>query len=281
MAYMTRLRSGTGARKNYRSLAGLTTRKRTAPKKPRLAKPAASAVRRIVKAEISRQSEDKMVSILREQSHNSSIANTGDLYQLVPDISLGTDSNQRIGDSVRPKRLKCVFKVSLDSGDYSNNATLIYPIEARLLIVKQKTIKNWGQSGTFDFAHLLRTNEGGSSAERQYTGDKNDNMRQINTDLFEVLMDKRITLKPQYTTQTSPTQAEGPLYPMLPNCVYITKYIKLPKKLTFDDGNTTNPNNFCPMATIGYCYPGPQLGPDAINTQVHMSVLSTLYYEDS
>lgn len=250
-------------------------------RKPRLAKPAASAVRKIVKAEISRNSEDKMVSILREQSHNSSIANVGDLYQLLPDIALGTDSNQRIGDSVRPKRLKCVFKVSLDPGDYSNNSTLIYPIEARLLIVKQKTIKNWGQSGTFDFAHLLRTNEGGTSAERAYTGDKNDNMRQINTDLFEVIMDKKITLKPQFTTQTSPTAAEGPLYPMLPNCVYITKYIKLPKKLTFDDGNTTNPNNVCPIATIGYCYPGPQLAGDVLNTQVHLSVLSTLYYEDS
>lgn len=223
-----------------------------------------------------------MVSLLREASHNSSIANVGDLYQLVPDIALGTDSNQRIGDSIRPKRLKVVFKLSLDSGNYSSNQSLVYPIEARLLIVKQKTIKNWGQSGTFDFSHLLRTNEGGSSAERAYTGDKNDNMRQINTDLFDVIMDKKVTLKPQYTyPAVPPATAEGPLYPMLPNCVYITKYIRLPKKLTFDDGNTTNPNNACPIATVGYCYPGPQLAGDVVNTQVHLSVLSTLYYEDS
>lgn len=280
---ITRLRSGAGSKVDYVALSGKKKSVVVVKKarKPRVSKGAAKAVRKIVKAELHRNAEDKMVSILREQSHNSSIANTGDLYQLVPDISPGTASNQRIGDVVIPRKLKVQFKISLDSANYSNNSNLIYPIEARLLIVKQKTIKNWGQNATFDFSHLLRTNENGSSAETAYVGDKNDNMRMINTDLFEVVLDKRITLKPQFTTQTSPTQAEGPLYPMLPNCVYVTKYVKLPKKLTFDDGNTTNPNNFCPIATVGYCYPGPQLGPDAINTQVHLSVLSTLYYEDA
>lgn len=246
-----------------------------------MSKPAAKTVRKIVKAELSRQAEDKLVSILTTKTHNSAISSASDCYQLVPNCSKGTDPNERVGDTIRPKRLKVQVKVRLEDRHYDTNTQTLYPIKVRLLILKQKNIKSYTQmASVFDSAHLLRTYENGSGTEIAYTGDTNDDMRMVNTDLFTVLMDKKITLKPQFAYfSTSIGSTEDIKYPVLPNEVVFTKYIKCPAKLTFDDGNGNTANNFCPFACLGYSYI-PGLSGDVSTTQVTCSILSSLYYED-
>lgn len=220
-----------------------------------------------------------MCSVLTTKTHNSAISGVGDCYQLVPSIEEGTQSNQRIGEVIRPRRLKVQVKVQLSQSNYTSASNLT-PIRVRLLILRQKTIKAWGQMSQFQPNQLLRTNENSSNAERAYTGDVNDDMRMINTDLYDVILDKKVTLKPQYVVFGSGS-TEDIKYPILPNEVVFTKYVKCPAKLTFDDLNGNIPNNFCPFLTVGYSYIPPGQGPDTTTTQVTVSCLSTLYYEDA
>lgn len=245
-----------------------------------VSKPAAKAVRKIVKSELHRQAEDKLVSTLVTKTHNSAISSAGDCYQLVPNVSLGDDSNERVGDVIRPRRLKVQVKVRLADRQYDSNTSLLYPIRCRVLILKQKTIKSYTQISTFDAAHLLRTNENGSAAQIGYTGDWNDDLRMVNTDLFEVLMDKKITLKPQFANFAGGAGTDTDIkYPVLPNEVVLTKYIKCPAKLTFDAGNGNTANNFCPFMCFGYSYI-PGIAGDTTSTQVTVTCLSSLYFED-
>lgn len=260
---------------------GTFYKKRPAVRKPRagVSKTAAKTVKNIVKAELSRQAEDKLVSILTTKTHNSAISSAADCYQLVPNCSRGADPNERVGDTIRPKRLKVQIKVRLEDRHYDANNNLLYPIKVRVLILKQKNIKSYNQMATvFDSAHLLRTYENGSGLEIGYTGDTNDDMRMINTDLFDVLMDKKITLRPQYSVFGA--TADDIKYPVLPNEVVVTKYLRVPAKLLYDDGNGNTCNNYCPFACLGYTYI-PGIAGDVTTTQVTCTVLSSLYYEDA
>jgi len=262
----TRSRTGAGKRVNYRQLAGLKTRK------PRMSKPAAAAVRKIVKKEISKNAEDKFVSLFQTANHNSSIG-TADVYRLLPAITQGDDSHQRIGDSVRPKRLVVKFRAALPFNYWSNTQTFTVPYEMRLMILKQKNIKASGQLGNFDSAHLLRPNFG-SSTELSYDGSPQRHISPINKDLFEVLYDKKIYMKPQDVQRTNLGT-----YPLLPNTVEITRIVKCPARLTFDDGNGNDANNFAPFAVVGYCKADGSI--DTINTALQLDVMSTIHFEDS
>jgi len=237
-----------------------------------MSKPAASAVRQIVKKEIARAAEDKKVALFQTQDHNSAIG-VGDVYRLLPAITQGTDSYQRIGDSVRPKKLVVKFRVGLTQSYWANIQTFVTPFEVRLMILKQKNIKSSGQLANFDSSHLLRPNLG-SSTELSYDGSTIRHMSDINTDLFEVLMDRKITIKPQDVQRTNLGT-----YPLLPNVVEITKVLKCPARLTFDDGNGNNANNYAPFAVAGYHLANGLI--DTINTQLQLDVLSTIHFEDT
>jgi len=253
------------------AMRGATTVK-TYRRRRRISKPAASTVRQIVKQEISKNAEDKMVSLFQSQVHNSAIG-SGDVYALLPAITQGTDSFQRIGESVRPKRLVVKFRAVLPHNYWGNIQTFTVPFEVRLMILKQKNVKSNGQLANVDTAHLLRPNFG-SSTELSYDGSPQRHISPINTELFEVLMDRKFTLKPQDVQRTNLGT-----YPLLPNVVEITRVLKCPARLTFDDGNGTNANNYAPFAVVGYCKADGSI--DTINTALQLDVMSTIHFEDT
>lgn len=269
MPMTTRSRTGAGKRVNYRQLAGLRTRKM---RKPKISKPAATAVRRIVKQEISRNSEDKLVSLFQSQVHNSAIG-SGDVYRLLPSITQGVDAHQRIGDSVRAKSLMVKFRLALPPNYWQNIQTFTVPFQVRLMILKQKNVKANGQLANVDTAHLLRPNFG-SSTELSYDGSPQRHMSPINTELFEVLFDKKVYMLPQDVQRTNLGT-----YPLTPNTMEITKYVKCPARLTYDDGNGNEANNFAPFAVAGYCKADGTI--DTINTALQVDVMTTVKFEDS
>jgi len=70
-----------------------------------LTKPAATAVRKIAKAVVKRETEDKFVSTEGAVLFNSTISSSSECYPLIPQITVGTGDYQRIGDKVRGKYL--------------------------------------------------------------------------------------------------------------------------------------------------------------------------------
>lgn len=272
---MTRMRSGAGKRVNYRSLAGMKSRK------PRISKPAAKAVRAIAKAVVKRETEDKFVSTEGAVLFNSRISSASECYPVIPQIPSGTQDFQRIGDKVRGKYLYVKGYVQLDQ-NYLNQASgtaYIPPFTARLMILSQKNIKVGSDvSSRADVAHLLKDNVGTGTA-RPYNGGILDNLAPVNKDLFKVHMDKKFRFSWVQRGDLSMSGDTG-FGIGQERTKYFTCRIKLPATMTFDDGNADWPNNIAPFLCFGAVNDD---GTSAytVGTPFRVGWLSTAYFEDA
>lgn len=272
---MTRMRSGAGKRVNYRSLAGMKSRK------PRISKPAAKAVRAIAKAVVKRETEDKFVSTEGSVLFNSSVSSSSECYPVIPQITVGTGDYQRIGDKVRGKYLYVKGYLQLDQNylSLSSGSSYIPPFTGRVMILSQKNIKVGGDvSSRADVAHLLKDNVGTGTA-RPYNGNVLDNLAPINRDLFKVHMDKKIKFSWINRGDLSASGDTG-FGVGQERTKYFTCRIKLPATMTFDDGNINWPNNFAPFLCFGaVCDDG--TSPYSVGTPFRVGWLSTAYFEDA
>lgn len=254
-------------------MAGLRSRK------PRLTKPAAKAVTKVVKRVLNRNIETKHVGVnVVDTSFNSSISAASECYPVIPQVTVGDDGHQRTGDRVKPKYLLVRGHLQYDSGFQGNFAP---PSTVRVMILSQKNIKvGSAVSSSADTDHLLRDNIGVDTA-RAYTGSNYDNLAPINTDLFQVHMDRKFRMLPQLYTGLGNTQdTNTKTLSGTQRTFYFTKRIKCPANLTFDDGNGTWPNNFAPFVCLGaVCDDG--AGPFSISRPYHLTVQSILYYTDA
>lgn len=279
MPYTTRLRTGAGRRKNYRTMAG-----RRAP--PLIQRTIGGrkvintkAVRAIAKQVVHKESENKFVSTSFNQLFNSTIASASECYPLMPQIPEGTGDYQRVGDKVRGRGLYIKGFVQIGK-DVAGNIYNIPPSTLRCMILSQKNIKVSSAVQTqADVAHLLKDNYGTGTA-RDYAGGQLDNLAPINKDLFHVYMDKKI----RFQWQNIQTGTGGAPTVEWQSGNNITRYfsckIKVPATLTFDDGNGDYVNNFAPFFCMGsVCDDGDT--PFTLTTPWKVVVQSVLYYEDS
>lgn len=274
MPYMTRLRSGAGVRRNYRSLAGLPTRRRTT--RPRLAPRAAKAVTKVVKRVIAKQTEVKHVGQnVVDARFNCTISGPSECYAILPNVTEGTDGHQRIGDKIRPKYLIVKGKLMYDT---SQAGSYIPPNTVRLLILSQKNVKVSSEVSTLvDTSHLLKDNIG-TDVARAYTGSDFDNLAPINKDLFHVYMDKKVRMRAQIEKNLGDV---APIIGYATQRTYMfTCKIKCPASLYFDDGNGNQANNFAPFFCLGAVMDDAS-GAVTVATPWRAVVQSELYFTDA
>lgn len=277
MPMITRLRSGRGVRRNYAAMVG----KRTT--KPRLSKPAATAVSKVVKRVMSRGTETKYVSSQQDLSFNSTISSAAEAYPLCPAVPQGTDDYQRIGDKIKGKYLIIKGKVQYNTGFLDTAGTqFIPPSTCRVMILSQNNVKTSGDvlAGRVDVAHLLKDNVG-TGAARPYSGTQYDNLAPINKDLFKVHMDKKIRLN-WINHQIVVTDPGVSISHDVGNdrTKYFYCKIKLNKSMKFDDGTGNFPNAFAPFLCFGgVCDDGSS--PWTASTPYRVTFSSTLYFQDA
>lgn len=221
---------------------------------------------------ISKEAENKLIGAQVENNvqHNSAIG-SADPQPLIPQITSGTDSWQRLGDRVKPKSLRVRGTVSIADGDlYALQQRDIY---VRILILSQKNLKTGAAvlAGGVDVAHLLRPNFT-ALQQTNYGGNNLDISLPINTDLFKVYMDKTVKL--------SLIQDGGLDQVSRLSARWSYRFKSLPASLTFDNGNGDWANNFAPFLAIGYAY-ADGTAPDVVTTRVNSNCYAALSYEDS
>lgn len=273
MPIVTRLRSGAGKRRNYRSLAGMKTRK------PRLAKPAAKAVAAIAKRVVNRNEETKHVGVNAvNAAFNSSISAASECYPVIPTVAEGDNGCTRDGNRIKPKYLLVRGHLQYDEGAQGN---FFPPSTVRIMILSQKNIKVGSDvSNRADVTHLLKDNIG-TDVARAYTGTMFDNLAPINTDLFKVHMDRKFRMLPQlYTGLGNSSDTNTKTLSGTQKTYYFTKKIKCPASLYFDDGNGNWPNNFAPFVCMGgVC--DDNAGAFSVTTPYRLTVQSVLYFTDA
>jgi len=236
-----------------------------------------AGVLQIVRRMLDRKVEDKKVGWLLESAvnHNSAIgpADCQPLVQeIVPiDSATGDTSTQRIGDRIKPKRLKVRGIVSLNYGAQAD----IKNLYVRVLILAQKDLKVGSSitAGNVDTAHLLKPSYISAPAlvEVPFAGRTNNIYEPINTDKFRVYYDKVHKLCPATNATVENTMGS-----------YRWSYTfkDLPASFTYDAGNGNWANNFAPFCAIGYAY-SDGTGPDVATLRVTSTYSSQLTFEDA
>jgi len=225
---------------------------------------------KLVKQILAKKAENKVIgnNIEVAVQHNSGIA-PADCLPIVPQITNGDDSFQRLGDRISPKSLRVKGVLSIAPADALGLQKDIY---ARVMILSQKNVKTGAAvtAGGVDTSHLLRpnlpalpqTNFGGGTYDLNYP---------INTDLFRVYMDKVVKL--------TGCAAEGVEQLTRYSTRWSYTFKELPASFTYDDGNGDWANNFAPFIAIGYAYCD-GTAPDVATTRLVSHVFSSLTYED-
>jgi len=251
-------------------------RKRKVSKKPRVPR----GVRTYVNRAIRRNEETKLSTVQYTLANfNSKINATGDLITLLPQIGVGVNQNNRIGNSIRPVRMEITGYVI-----YATQATTLNldarMIGARLFCFQDKTSRSYANS-IYNY-NLL--NLGGTSSV--FDGTPLDWVAPHNKETFQWFADKKYKImKPfGYTNNTTPSTSNA-ITGMDPSMFHPFKIVltqkHMPSVLKYDQGdNLTYPTNFSPYLALGYC-DLLNVGADVSTTQLSMEFNCTLWYKDA
>lgn len=242
----------------------------TARAEARLSAPTKKAVTAIVKRQIARQTENKVVGFNLEQNviHNSSIADA-DVVPILGSILEGTSSLQRIGDRVKPKRLTVRGIVGLNPENNPNNKPMI--VSVYILACKDKKTNALVQAGA-GMADLLKPNINGTE-QVPFDGTTLRNTYPVNTEKFRVYYQKKFRIAPG-------TLATGTREYDFFRWGYTFKQSKMPASLTWDEATGDDCNNFAPFMVIGYSYTD-GTAPDVLATRLISNTSSEFTFEDA
>jgi len=228
-------------------------------------------IAKVVKRVLQRNLETKVCS--RELSFtlfNSAITSTGEIFQLLPQVVKGLNQNERVGDSITPKRLEVM-------GIISYNANTQQPAEAilaRLFAFQDKHYRSYDAQANVSM-NLI--DFGGSPT--LYDGTLIRSIAPVNKDRYNWYLNKSYKfMKPVGFTNLIANGVTAPF-----NSCRMFKLVftqkRMPAKLTYSTGNN-NPDTFAPYMALGYAYQQNN-APDVTDTQIGMSFVSTLYYNDA
>lgn len=212
---------------------------------------------------------------------NSGINSTGDMLQIIPNISQGTSDNARIGDQIRSHNLNLRGYLKLDINTSGASNSDLTAVMVRLFVVSLKTKPNYTEatSSATPLSGLLK--KGGTTTA--FTGVLSDIYAPVNTDLWTVHHDKRFYLSQSMIQNfNNTTNAIVPLD--IRNTVrFFNLNIKCKNKLLKYDSNVSSgvlPSNYGPIFMLGYSFLN-AASPDVVSARVGVQYDTTLSYEDA
>lgn len=232
--------------------------------------------RKKVQKVIDENCEDKQAyKQVSDVNYNSGINNSTDTNFLFPNITTSTADNGRIGDQIKLKRFRIQGHIisNLTFNDYNSCR-----LGVRVIICQPK---NYGSvtlitNGAATWmAHLLK--KGGSTSG--FTGIVSDLYSPINTDAITCYFDKLLYMTAPYVAGTDTGNK------MLTQSITTFFDIKLKcknKKIVYDaaiDSGLT-PAEYNPVLLLGYAHLTNST-PDTVDTQLNLSWVSTVDYQDA
>lgn len=197
------------------------------------------------------------------------------MYQLCPTISLGTDSQSRVGNKIKPKGLYVKGHIYGDWNNIVGNNSSFQTIYVRILALadKQNNVDSlaYGQFGT---SSSILLNKGSTSTNFLFN-DQTSLYRPVNTNRFTVYYDKVIKLS-MYSANLGTALIDQSFG------LKMFKF-KIPMKedWKFDDSNSRPSNVSMPNLVIGYC-PGDNrnITAGATTSFIKCTYYTDFYYQD-
>lgn len=243
-------------KRNYKS--------KRAYKRPKVSK----TIKRFVKREIHRQVENKIQDVQLEDAVIDVVITDGDVRNLIPLVSQGTNQQTRVGNRIRVMSVKMKLHVRC-----FNQSASTGPVYFDIYIFKFKP-SNFGGGPPASADMTLFLQDGLSAV--QYTGlSPLSGLRKINEDYFTHCIKRRISLF-NPTNGTSQIASTSSIPPAMTLTFDLTKYIK--KLLIFDDNATSVQNDNLYLAVGGTPMTGENLS--TVNLGSY-SYLIEMMYEDA
>lgn len=215
---------------------------------------------------------------------------SGNLHEMVPQVTQGVGEHQRIGDRITPVRAKVHFTFWMRNS-LSHNVDVPCNVEIILMCLKVKGASNQTALTNFPAGTLLRTGNGNNNDP---TGSATNilqvnNVQPVNPDNFTLLRKYRIRLIKNFGVQnwadTSPPVSEATeASPNISSSHSIVKrtFSWKPPTLKYDNGTSTLPTNHYPIwlawATTS---DGSALPADANGNLCQVGVRYEMYFRDA
>lgn len=273
--------------KNFRAKRRLNRSKlSSAPKKVAVRKALrraskASFAKRVLAIVQNRNESKQAWTTLAPTDFNSGVASQADALRILPNITQGTDDNNRIGDQINPQSLTIRGIVQmLPQGTGQGDG--VRKIAARLMIVTPKSFQTWASAyanATTWMPSLLK--KGGTQSA--FTGAIDDLYAPINTDTITCHYNKVFYFNQSaiISGATAVTFAVDQSHLVR----FFKKTFKFGKtrKFKYDDNVDTGltPSSAgAYVMLLGYCFVD-GTAPDTISTRVRLQYSSVLNYEDA
>lgn len=232
-----------------------------------------------VESVIHKNTENKEVyHSVEALSFNSAINTTGDMQKVVPNCGVGTGEAERIGEQIRAQKLNIKGHFILST---SNNSIANSRIAVRMFVCQPKNLSAYPEvsNSTGWLQQLLR--KGGSNVA--FTGLISDLYAPVNTDQITCYYDKVTYITVPYLYQGIGLDSVNTLtsWDLVNSTKFFSISLKVKNKLLKYDKNynTLQPTSYSPILVLGYTHLD-NSSPDIVTTQVVMSYISTMEYED-
>lgn len=207
---------------------------------------------------------------------STAITGTGELYGLIPPVTVGDDDFQRVGNQIQPTSL--TVKIQCALGALASSSVFV-----DFWFLHSKNIKDAKHTAQVAIQKLL--NDGGGQ-NVPYDGTSYTSMLPLNKTEFTMITHKRILLKKPYGDPQGLYSGAGAppnsVYTVAPNTKSFSVTIKLPKKLTYEQKTDYVPSNTFPFMAVGF-FASDQFGGTALTPTlpIYVQAQSHLYYKDA
>jgi len=206
---------------------------------------------------------------------NAGITSAAECFPLLPQVVQGADSNNRVGDKIRPKSLAVDFTI-VANGDLTSSQLNMF----RLWILEDKSLRNLVNLPNTPIANLLLDNGAFTSG---FTGIPNQIMTRTNRRRYKVFHEKIRIL----TAGTGQTPRAGNGYIGTQTFVSTQQSykfrVKIPTPATLHYNGPLDiwPTNFAPFMCFGYVQPDGGAAPDNLIQRIAVNFITHLDYEDA
>jgi len=211
---------------------------------------------------------------------SSGITSVAEIYAAIPHLSQGTDSHERIGDSIQPKSIYVDMNVVVKNGpsDAFSTDKIVH-----IFLMTSKAVKDLANYSAIPIGQMLDYGNGTSGG---FDGTSGAAMFPVQKKSFTVLKHwkKRMTNGYGHPIGSTGTQAgttDSVITPVSNSYAQLRLKVKVPKSLKYAVASSTYPNNFAPFFVVGWVRADSagNSAPSFINTYVQAK--TGMYYKDA
>jgi len=236
---------------------------------------AAGGLTKYIKKVIASEQETKYLArdTLNEVSFNSAVTSTSELYTCVPAMGVGTNSSERIGQTVKPRSCHIRGTIGLTSDQLTADIMVyMYVFTSNKFKNYPTLVSNFSVNDMLDTGLSSTTNPTGFALVATYPPEK-ESIRLLNKKTFH--------LQKGYGFQNSGGATDTGAGGGAPTMRHFNIKIKCPATLKYDDSVApSHATNFAPVVCFGY-YHTDGTSPDVVNRAITINMRSELYYDDA